>query len=438
MSFYSALTSSLHRVQDERASSSGAPDYTLQTSADFGNLYWATVSLLSKSSLSDYVTHTREGGKCQFLFKHDSWFSDTDTDISVSANVKLSLVEGKGVAVVAIFGLSGLHGFTDTIRGYVADGDLANVIASWFKALSYDGKARSYYIAAWFASAVEDSAEPAEFSSATEALIGMYDELTDRALRRYRIEFTDITRSLDFFTVAFTHSIHIPTSKSRPVWNPHASVQCDVGLRVGAVEDKKLQAVVTVGLQSISDGVSYESEYAGSGYINTVRATLSSPAQVDKFIESFLSLLGELQVHGYDYDHYADQVEKFAGKVSSKSAVSDAASTASSMEGLTPIESTLGGSTLYRVLLWPGRGYFRDVFYVKADSEGSALEALSAYLIKEGLTSYYYTEDEYADYLSEAGISEEEDTSYLYLDGTMEGAPYPIYLLSENLGIEKV
>ena len=453
MSFYSALTSSLHRVQDGRTSDSGASDYSLQTSADFGNLYWATVSLLSKSSLSDYVTHTREGAKCQFLFKHDSWFSDTDTDMSVSANVKLSLVEGKGVAVVAIFGLSGLHGFTDTIRGYVADGDLANVIASWFKALSYDGKARSYYIAAWddfsaalssisehpgFASAVEDSAEPAEFSSATEALIDMYDELTDRALRRYRIEFTDITRSLDFFTVAFTHSIHIPTSKSRPVWNPHASVQCDVGLRVGAVEDNKLQAVVTVELQSISEEVSYKSEYAGSGYINTVRATLASPAQVDKFIESFLSLLGELQVHGYDYDHYADQVEKFAGKVSSKSAVSDAVPTASSMEGLSPIVSSSGDSTLYRVLLWPGRGYYRDVFYVKADSEESALEALSAYLIKEGLTSYYYTEDEYADYLSEAGISEEEDTSYIYIDGTMEGAPYPIYLLSENLSIEKV
>ena len=65
-----------------------------------------------------------------------------------------------------------------------------------------------------------------------------------------------------------------------------------------------------------------------------MHATLASPAQVDKFIESFLSLLDELQVHGYDYDHYADQVEKFAGKVSSKSAVSDAASTASSMKGI--------------------------------------------------------------------------------------------------------
>lgn len=330
MSFYSTLTSALHRVQDGRVSSSGVSDYALQTSADFGNLYWATVSLLSKGSLLDYVTHTREGDKCQFLFKHDSWFSDTDTDMSVSANVKLSLVEGKGVAAVAIFGLSGTQGFTDTIRGYVANGDLANVIASWFKALSYDGKERSYYIDAWddfstalsnisehpgFASAVEDAAEPAEFSSTEEALSSMYDELMDRALRWYRIEFTDITRRQNFFTVAFTRSIFVPTSESRSARKSPVPVLCDVGLRVGAVEDKKLQAVVTVGMQSISDGVSYESEYAGSGYINTVRASLVSPAQVDKFIESFLSLLGELQADGYDYDHYADQVEKFADKV---------------------------------------------------------------------------------------------------------------------------
>lgn len=430
-----------------------ASDYPLQTPGDFGDFYWATVSALLKSSLQDYVTYSREGNKCRFRFKHDTYFSDTDQDVSISADVKLSLVEGKGVTVTAIYGFSGTQGFTDTIRGYVAAGDLSNVIVSWFKVLSYDGKARSYYIDAWddfstalsnisehpgFASAVEDSAVPAEFSSTEEALSYMYDELTDRALRWYRIEFSDITRRAAYFTVAFTRTIFIPTSESRSARKSPVPVLCDVGLRVGAVEDKKLQAIVTVGLQSISEEVSYKSEYAGSGYINTVRTTLASPAQVDKFIESFLSLLGELQADGYDYDYYAAQVEKFADKAWSKSAVADAASVASSMEGLTPIESASGGSILYRVLLWPGRGYYRDVFYVKADSAESALEALSAYLIKEGLTSYYYTQDEYDDYLREAGISEEEDTSYIYIDGTMEGAPYPIYLLSENMRIEEV
>lgn len=286
MSFYSTLTTSLHKVQDDRGKGSVASDYPLQFSGDFGNFYWATVSDLLKSSLQDYVTYSRKGDKCRFRFKHDTYLSDTDQDVSISADVKLSLVEGKGVAVTAIYGFSGPPGFTDTIRGYVSAGDLSNVIVSWFKTLSYDGKARSYYIAAW-----------GDFS---------------------------------------------------------------------------------IALSNIS-------EHPG-----------------------------------------------FA------SAVSDAASTASSMKGITPIESSFGGSTLYRVLLWPGRGYYRDVFYVRADSEESALEALSTYLIKEGLTSYYYTEDEYANYLSRAGISEEEDTSFIYIDGTMEGAPYPIYLFSENMRIEEV
>lgn len=257
-----------------------ASDYPLQTPGDFGDLYWATVSELLKSSLQDYVTYSRKGNTCRFRFKHDTHLSDTDQDVSISADVKLSFVEGKGVVVTAIYGLSGTQGFTDTIRGYVSAGDLSNVIVSWFKTLSYDGKARSYYIDAW-----------------------------------------------DDFSTALSNI----------------------------------------------------SEHPG-----------------------------------------------FA------SAVEDAA------EGMTPIESTFGGSTLYRVLLWPGQGYSRDVFYVRANSAESALEALSAYLIKEELISYYYTMDEYADYLSQAGISEEEDDSYIYLDGTMEGAPYPIYLFSENLGIEEV
>lgn len=306
-----------------------ASDYPLQTPGDFGDFYWATVSDLLKSSLQDYVTYSREGEKCRFRFKHDTYLSDTDQDVSISADVKLSLVEGKGVAVTAIYGLSGTQGFIDTIRGYVSAGDLSNVIVSWFKTLSYDGEVRSYYIDAWddfsialsnisehpgFASAVEDSAASAEFSSTEEALSSMYDELTDRALRWYRIEFTDITRRQGYFTVDFSRTIFIPTSKSRPVRNHHVPVLCDACLRVGSADGKKLQATVTVGIQSISEEVSYKSEYAGSGYINIVRVTLASPAQVDKFIESFLSLLGSLQADGYDYDHYADQVEKFAGK----------------------------------------------------------------------------------------------------------------------------
>lgn len=534
-------------------------------------MYYATLAILNSHRLLDYVQYSRNEGKgtCLFRFKHDSWFADTDSDITVSASVSCSFVEGKGVAVTATFGFSGALGFTDTIRGYVSDGDLAHLIASFFEALSRDGMTRSYYIDAWddFSIALSNMSEHPGFASEVKdstaqglqgledtpaALADMYDELTDRALRWYRIEFTDVTRRNDFFAVAHTFTIYVPTAESQSPKTPYTPILCDIGLRA-SVEGSGIRTDITMGLQAIPEGVSYESSYAVSGYTNTLRVGLHSRGQIKKFITSFLSLLGNLQADGCVYDHYVGLFEKFVTAVDSKKAVvdgvrstrahstvqsqpaglslqeelalvqehadeimraanipytrilnitpygdtwvfrylnkagvpmvvyfgrygegssmgrsvavrsriihdllrkgtasltvskrakkevvSDAASDAASLQGLSPIESMFGGSTLYRILLWPGRGYYRDVFYVRADSEESALEALSAYLIKEGLTSYYYTEDEYADYLREAGISEEEDTSYIYIDGTMDGAPYPIYLLSENLRIEEV
>ena len=728
---------SLSKVSDSARLAVVDSDFKVRYLGDFWDMYHATLAVLSSRHLLGYVQYSRNEGKgtCLFRFKHDSWFVDTDSDITVSASISCSFVEGKGVAVTAIFGFSGAPGFTDTIRGYVSDGDLAHLIASFFEALSRDGMTRSYYIDAWddFSIALSNMSEHPGFTSEVKdstaqglqgledtpaALADMYDELTDRALRWYRIEFTDVTRRADYFTVAFARTIFIPTSESHSARKSQAPVLCDVGLRVGAVEDKKLQAVVTVGMQSISGGVSYESEYAGSGYINTVRATLESPARVNKFIESFLSLLGNLQADGYDYDYYTDQVEKFAGKVSPKSAVSDAAgakdsrrefpnslteggmfgayhsivarcakkgllsdmsfsadsdgahihlahstrltdtdeectisgsiamlywpwqgvevvvsysmapvysqfnlethaylqtqdglsafvrlavnyleslasdgqtraffvdvsddmdrdlrklserlgfiqnlgevsdslsqeaalsivrehadeimraanipytkvtsvtpwgdvwvfrylnkagvpmavnfgrngegssmgrsvavrsriihdllrkgsasptvskrakkevvsdatSDAASLHGLSPIESTSevdlvgehvdhpvesmsGGKYLYRVLLWPGSGYALSAFYVRADSSEEALDVLSRLLIKKGLSSYYLTEEEYQRYLADAKISEEEDTAYIYVDGTMEGADYPIHLLSENMRISKI
>lgn len=418
------------------------------------------MSALLKSSLRDYVTYSREGDKCRFRFKHDTYLSDTDQDVSISADVKLSLVEGKGVSVTAIYGLSGTPGFTDTIRGYVSAGDLSNVIVSWFKTLSYDGKARSYYIDAWddfstalssisehpgFASAVSDATSPnsslvggTPISSSKDALDSLYTDIVTTALRHYKIEFRDIIRREDYFTLDYVTVINIQASEVKPLRQDVDQRLASVSLRAAADGSDKISVSVSFSLQAMSKEVPYVSQYAGSGYVNTAEFSLTSDKEISTFVSSFLSFLGRLQANGYVYDHYCKEFEKFASKVSYQYVVSDAALGVASLRGLTPIESTFGGSTLYRVLLWQGRGYFRDVFYVRADSEESALEALSTYLIKEGLTSYYYTEDEYANYLSQAGITEEEDTSYLYLDGTMEGAPYPIYLLSENLSIEKV
>lgn len=347
MSFYSTLTSSLHKDQDDRGMGSVASDYPLQFSGDFGNFYWATVSDLLKSSLQDYVTYSREGNKCRFRFKHDTYLSDTDQDVSISADVKLSLVEGKGVAVTAIYGFSGTPGFTDTIRGYVSAGDLSNVIVSWFKTLSYDGKARSYYIAAWddfsialsnisehpgFASAVSDAASPNSslvegtlISSSKDALDSLYYDIETTALRHYKIEFRNIVRREDYFTLDYETGINIQASAVKPLRQDVDQRLASVSLRAAVDGSDRISVSVTFSLQAMSKEVPYMSEYAGSGYINTAEFSLKSDKEISAFVSKFLSFLGRLQADGYVYDHYCKEFEKFVSKVSRQQVVSDAA-----------------------------------------------------------------------------------------------------------------
>ena len=347
MSFYSVLTTSLHKVQDNRGASSAASASPLQTLGDFGNFYWATVSDLLKSSLQDYVTYSRKGDKCRFRFKHDTYLSDTDQDVSISADVKLSLVEGKGVAVTAIYGFSGTPGFTDTIRGYVSAGDLSNVIVSWFKTLSYDGKARSYYIAAWgdfsialsnisehpgFASAVSDATSPnsslvggTPITSSKDVLDSLYNDIVTIALRHYKIEFRDIVRREDYFTLDYEIDINIQASAVKPLHQDVDQRLASVSLRAAADGSDKISVSVSFSLQAMSKEVPYMSEYAGSGYVNTAEFSLKSDKEVSAFVSKFLSFLGRLQANGYVYDHYCKEFEKFASKASSQQAVSDAA-----------------------------------------------------------------------------------------------------------------
>lgn len=324
-----------------------ASDYPLQTPGDFGDLYWATVSDLLKSSLQDYVTYSRKGNKCRFQFKHDTYLSDTDQDVSISADVKLSFVEGKGVAVTAIYGFSGTQGFSDTIRGYVSAGDLSNVIVSWFKTLSYDGKARSYYIDAWddfsialsnisehpgFASAVSDAMSlnsslvgGTSISSSKDALDSLYTDIVTTALRHYKIEFRDIIRREDYFTLDYETGINIQASAVKPLRQDVDQRLASVSLRAAADGSDKISVSVSFSLQAISKEVPYVSQYAGSGYVNTAEFSLKSDKEVSAFVSQFLSFLGHLQVNGYVYDHYCKEFEKFASKVSSQQAVSDAA-----------------------------------------------------------------------------------------------------------------
>lgn len=82
----------------------------------------------------------------------------------------------------------------------------------------------------------------------------------------------------------------------------------------------------------------------------------------------------------------------------------------------------------YTVCAWPGAGYFIHPETVTAYSEEEALEIYCRIIIDEGLFSLYLLP-------SEVTEEDEESGEYIYVDGTMSGARFPVYLRSENLRI---
>lgn len=80
----------------------------------------------------------------------------------------------------------------------------------------------------------------------------------------------------------------------------------------------------------------------------------------------------------------------------------------------------------YTVAAWPGAGYFVYPETIKADSEEEALEIYCRIIIDKGLLSLYLLP-------SEVTEEDEESGEYIYVDGTMSGAKYPVYLRTENL-----
>lgn len=94
----------------------------------------------------------------------------------------------------------------------------------------------------------------------------------------------------------------------------------------------------------------------------------------------------------------------------------------------------------YKVSIWPGSGYTVTPFAVTADDETQALEKVASQLIKEGKHEYFITDDEYIRMFADELAKDPEFSSdqYIYIDGTTEGAEYPIYINAENLKIEKV
>lgn len=96
---------------------------------------------------------------------------------------------------------------------------------------------------------------------------------------------------------------------------------------------------------------------------------------------------------------------------------------------------------IFEVGLWPGFGYTLNVYKVGADHEEKAIDVLVAYLIENNLHQYYMTEEEAEAEANENGMDVdewEEAADYLYVDATMEGAPYPVYLNIRETKINKI
>lgn len=93
----------------------------------------------------------------------------------------------------------------------------------------------------------------------------------------------------------------------------------------------------------------------------------------------------------------------------------------------------------YNVMLWPGAGYCLSEFKCEASHEEEAIEVVVEQLIRKDLTKYYLTMEEYDELFQDELTADPDFQSdqYLYVDATMEGAPYPVYLLSENIHIER-
>lgn len=83
--------------------------------------------------------------------------------------------------------------------------------------------------------------------------------------------------------------------------------------------------------------------------------------------------------------------------------------------------------TTYTVAAWPGSGYFLHPEQVTAESAEEALEIYTSIIISEGRKDLYL--------LPEEVCEDDEDSNYIYVDGTMSGAAYPVYLRCENLKI---
>lgn len=93
----------------------------------------------------------------------------------------------------------------------------------------------------------------------------------------------------------------------------------------------------------------------------------------------------------------------------------------------------------YNFHVWPGRGYSLDTFKASGFCFEDALDNLVCDFIAKGETSYFVTCEEMDRLRDEWGLDEDQDLEgYTYIDATMNGAPYPVYLLVENMKFDRL
>lgn len=92
----------------------------------------------------------------------------------------------------------------------------------------------------------------------------------------------------------------------------------------------------------------------------------------------------------------------------------------------------------YNVYLWCGSGYILNKFNVSASCEEDALEQITAQLVNNNKKEFFATQEEVDEWANEEGCDDfdaAEKYGYMYVDATMSGAKYPVYLRIENAKI---
>ena len=84
---------------------------------------------------------------------------------------------------------------------------------------------------------------------------------------------------------------------------------------------------------------------------------------------------------------------------------------------------------VFEVDIWSGAGNNVYDFVVYANYAETALEKVVAYCEEKGYTGLIYEVDE---------VPEDEEDMFIYVDGTMEGASRPYYILQGNFWIKEI